>query len=198
MHLLRKFTVNPGRLGDVVAIASEEKWRAIYPGEKLLGSWATEIGPLNQLILLSARDDKNSGAKAEPISSQILQCIVGSEVMELEPRREISNRSASGKLYELRQYNFQPDGMDAFFERFERIVPLRETYSEIVGWWKPASGELQQMVHLWVYDSFEHRAAVRAKCMTDQKWLDYLGTVFPLLSTMKSALLLPTFNSPMR
>lgn len=198
MHLLRKITVSPGQMGHVAAIASDEKWRSLQPREKVLGSWTSEIGPLNQLIVLSAREDHSAGSPADQMPADLRRYVVGTEALELEPRREIQPTAARGKLYELRQYNFQPDGAAAFFERFESIVPLRETYSEIVGWWKPVSGELQQMVHLWVYDSFEHRAAVRAKCMADEKWLEYLDTVYPLLSTMKSALLSPTPNSPMR
>jgi hypothetical protein len=59
-------------------------------------------------------------------------------------------------------------------------------------------GQLNEVVHLWVYRDLNERAAVRAKTSQDPQWQAFLSKGYPLLVEMKSVILSPAPHSPMR
>ena len=189
----------PGHMSDVAALTETTRWSTDFPDEAIIGIWTSEIGRLNQLVVLSESSRSTEVRPTSPRDEGILRYLTATETVSLLPQRPITWKGSGQKmLYELRQYNFAPNGMDKFLTLFGEVVPLRETYSEIVAWWRPTSGVVQQMVHLWVYRDFEHRSEVRSRCMADPKWLAYLDSVYPLLGEMQSTLLIPTGASPMQ
>ena len=44
-----------------------------------------------------------------------------------------------------------------------------------VGVWQTEAGQLNEVVHLWVYKDLNERAAARAKAVTDPEWQTFLG-----------------------
>merc|ERR1712223_1609010 len=47
---------------------------------------------------------------------------------------------------------------------------LRTEHSKLLGYWTVELGGLNQVTHLWEYDSYSHRAGVRAKLGGHQQW----------------------------
>lgn len=78
-----------------------------------------------------------------------------------------------GKLYELRSYDFAPGDATRYIELFRREgLPLITAHLPLAGYWLTEVGPLNQMHHLWVYDSLADRAKKRATFMADRAWTE--------------------------
>lgn len=70
------------------------------------------------------------------------------------------------------------------------------TLGNLLGYFVTEIGELNAVVHLWGYDSFEERARRRALLSAEPVWTDYLTKIRPMLKSMNNRLLTPTDFSP--
>lgn len=70
-------------------------------------------------------------------------------------------------IYELRTYTLKPGGVPEFEARFEEVLPYREKYSKLAGFWHTEIGPLNQVVHLWAYEDLRHRTEARAAAAQD-------------------------------
>ncbi|CAL4096315.1 unnamed protein product [Meganyctiphanes norvegica] len=86
-------------------------------------------------------------------------------------RQSSSNGDAVGKVYELRTYSVYPQKMRDFLNLTAEEFHLRTAHSVLLGYWTAEIGGLNQVVHLWEYDSLSHRADVRARLAGDPEWL---------------------------
>ena len=59
-------------------------------------------------------------------------------------------------------------------------------------------GELNQVVHMWGYESLQDRADRRAQLAADPNWGAYLAAAMPLLQKMENKILNPTDFSPIK
>jgi hypothetical protein len=75
-------------------------------------------------------------------------------------------------IYEIRTYNMKPRGVAEFEARFAEGYVAREKYSKLGGMWHTEIGPLNQVIHIWLYESLQHRADVRAAANKDSsgKW----------------------------
>ncbi|QRR33641.1 NIPSNAP family protein [Hydrogenophaga sp. YM1] len=73
-----------------------------------------------------------------------------------------------------------------------------KTLGNLLGYFVTEVGELNALVHLWGYDSFEERARRRALLAAEPVWQDYLVKIRPMLQSMNNRLLTPTGFSPIR
>ncbi len=73
-------------------------------------------------------------------------------------------------IIEMRTYTLQPTTLAEAEKRFGEALPSREKYSKLAAFWHSEVGPLNQIIHVWAYDSFEHRAEVRAAAAKDPNW----------------------------
>lgn len=75
-------------------------------------------------------------------------------------------------IYEIRTYNLKAGKVREYEERFGAAYPIREKYSPLYGFWHTDIGPLNQVVHIWAYESLQQRADVRAASLKDPsgKW----------------------------
>ena len=88
-----------------------------------------------------------------------------------------------------------------YFEAYRQSGALdlqMKTLGKLLGYFVTEIGELNAIVHLWGYDSFEDRARRRALLAAEPVWQDYLVTIRPMLKSMNNRLLTPTDFSPIR
>lgn len=103
-------------------------------------------------------------------------------------------------IYELRTYSLVPQDVGKFLALSKEKFHLRTQHSVLLGYWTAELGGLNQVVHIWEYDSYSHRANVRAKLGGDPEWQsEYFQKILPWLQhqdnfTMKS-LMSPVSNS---
>lgn len=73
-----------------------------------------------------------------------------------------------------------------------------KTLGRLLGYFVTEIGELNAVVHLWGYESFEDRSHRRALLSAEPLWQDYLVSIRPMLKSMNNRLLAPTDFSPIR
>jgi hypothetical protein len=67
-----------------------------------------------------------------------------------------------------------------------------------LGYFATETGELNAVVSLWRYESFEDRQARRAALASQQDWKDFLSKVRPMISSMSNRLLSPAAFSALK
>lgn len=78
----------------------------------------------------------------------------------------------------------------ALYDRLGRAVQT-ETLGGLIGYFASEVGELNSIVSLWRYDSFEERQRRRAQLAADPAWKEYLAQIRPMIRTMNNRLLVP-------
>ena len=104
-------------------------------------------------------------------------------------------------LVEERCYVLQmPYGPQDYLKLYEAegLDIQRAALGKLLGYFHTEVGELNTMVHLWGYDSFEERLRRRSALGADPAWQRYLDRVRPMIASMSNRLLLPTSFSPIR
>ena len=96
-------------------------------------------------------------------------------------------------IVEHRTYTFKPGTVPEYFRIYQAEgMPIQRRYlPAMVGYYVTEFGPLNQVIHLWAYDSLEHRETCRAAMRRDPAWAPYLAKIHPLLESMESKLLLP-------
>jgi hypothetical protein len=104
-------------------------------------------------------------------------------------------------LVEERCYVLQmPYGPQDYLKLYEAegLAIQRAALGNLLGYFHTEVGELNTMVHLWGYESYEDRAKRRALLAADAGWQRYLDRIRPLIASMSNRLLVPTSFSPIR
>ncbi|KAK7141027.1 hypothetical protein R3I93_015240 [Phoxinus phoxinus] len=90
----------------------------------------------------------------------------------------------NGNFYEFRTYYIQPHLNAAFLKLTNEKIHLRTAHSELLGYWSVEYGGVNQVFHIWKYDSYAQRASVRAALAQDPSWIEqYISKAMPMLST---------------
>ena len=73
-------------------------------------------------------------------------------------------------IYEVRTYNLKPGTVAQFEESFAEAIPHRAKYSPLAAFWHTDIGPLNQVIHVWPYESLEERDQIRAEASKDPNW----------------------------
>jgi len=73
-------------------------------------------------------------------------------------------------IIEMRTYTLQPGTLAEVEKRFGASLPNREKHSKLAAFWHTEVGPLNQIIHVWAYDSFEQRAKVRTAATKEEGW----------------------------
>ena len=73
-------------------------------------------------------------------------------------------------IIEVRTYQLKPGTLAEAEKRFAAALPVREKHSKLAAFWHTEVGALNQIIHVWTYDSFEQRTAVRAAATKEEGW----------------------------
>lgn len=102
--------------------------------------------------------------------------------------------------YEMRTYTLKVGTVKEYLKHFEEVgLPVISKYAKLVGWWYTEIGELNQIIHIWAYESLDARTERRAALYRDQDWLEkFVPTAFPMIVKQESVLLRPADFSPIK
>ena len=196
IYELRTYTFIPGKQAQYLKLNAEvgRKVRGDKYG-KFEGGWTTEFGTINQYVHLweLAKNDEWTKGYIPQIRPLLLaqETKILSAVLPLQPPKD------TGNIYELRWYRTQVGRAGEWLELFKAVMPTREKYMRRVGLWQTELGQLNEVVHLWVYRDLNERMTSRAKLGQDPEWQKFIGASAPLLAHMQAIALLPTPASPM-
>jgi NIPSNAP len=73
-------------------------------------------------------------------------------------------------IYEVRTYTLKPGSVAEVEKRFGEAIPAREKHSKLGAFWHTDIGPLNQIIHVWGYDSLQHRMEVRAAAAKEAGW----------------------------
>ena len=73
-------------------------------------------------------------------------------------------------IYEVRTYDLKPGTISQAEDAFKIALPYREKYSPLAAFWHTEIGPLNQIIHVWGYESLEERGRVRAEAGKDPNW----------------------------
>ncbi|EDV22555.1 uncharacterized protein TRIADDRAFT_58894 [Trichoplax adhaerens] len=96
------------------------------------------------------------------------------------------------KMYELRTYSIQPAEFGNFLKLTQEQFHLRTAHSKLLGYWTSELGGLNQVVHIWEYDTFQHRTNVRKALADDPQWIsNYISIMMKKLVQQDNVVMFP-------
>jgi hypothetical protein len=97
-----------------------------------------------------------------------------------------------------RTYTLRPGALKAFLELYEREgLPIqRQHLGEPFGWFTTEVGNVNQVVHMWLYSDLNERDRRRKAMVADPRWPSYLSQATPLIVTMENTILRPAAFAP--
>lgn len=103
-------------------------------------------------------------------------------------------------VIEERTYSVVPGQVPTLIALYERegYAAHRRHLGDPIGWFTSEFGTLNQIVHMWRFDSLEDRDRRRAALYTDPEWLAFLPKALPFILKQENRILKPTTFSPLR
>lgn len=103
-------------------------------------------------------------------------------------------------IVEQRTYTFKVGTVPEFLALYERngLTLQRKILGNLIGYFSSEIGTLNQVVHLWGFDSLDDRARRRGELMANSEWLAFFSTVAPLLQDQQSTILKAASFSPIK
>ena len=100
-------------------------------------------------------------------------------------------------VYELRCYTLLPGKMPEYLKAAETIGrPARgQNFGVNHGYWTAEFGALNQIWHLWKYDSYEERTRLRGELAKNKAWTEgYVPVIRPLITRQDLRLMNPVVD----
>jgi hypothetical protein len=96
-------------------------------------------------------------------------------------------------IVEERIYTLHPGKQAEYLALYEKegMAIQKRILGMMVGYYTTEVGPLNQVVHLWGYESFEDRLRRRKELFANPEWLAYVGKVRAFIVTQESKLLNP-------
>jgi len=73
-------------------------------------------------------------------------------------------------IYEVRTYTLKPGSVPQFEDIFAKALPEREKYSPLGAFWHTEIGPLNEVIHVWPYESLAERTRIRAEAAQSPNW----------------------------
>jgi len=73
-------------------------------------------------------------------------------------------------IYEFRTYDLKPGSLPTVLKNFEEGYKHRTQFSELVAFWYTDIGPLNQIIHVWPYESVAERERIRAEAAKHPNW----------------------------
>ena len=99
-----------------------------------------------------------------------------------------------------RTYTVAHGRMDEYLERYERVaLPIQLRHlGHLAGFFVSNIGPLNQVVHVWCYDSLADREARRTRMAADPDWQAFCKVNAGIFTHQEIKIMTPTGFSPLR
>ncbi len=193
-------TVRAGTQGKALAVLKD----GLDGARDLLACWFSEIGALNNILLLRQSTDPAAtlASRQAALSSRnpfgIRELITGM-TMDIYTAFDFLPPLKAGDFgpcYEVRTYVLRPDGLAPTIDLWRKHVPARAALSPLLMAMTSVTGPVTRFMHIWPYKTLDERARLRAKAVADGVWPPPGGPAHN--AVMQSDIYLPASFSPMR
>ena len=204
---LATMTLPFGTAGNAATQVQAFSSAADAKGE-LLGCWFTDIGVLNQMVVLrgfasladlQAERDRTHKSSSPFGCGDIYQSLEQHSYQGfpwMKPVRPSAESGITGPVYEIRTYGIKPGGVQPTIDLWERYVPPREKLSPCVVAMVALDGPLR-FTNIWAYPTLDARSKARADAVAQGIWPPKGGPAH-LTTAMVSTIALPTAVSPLK
>jgi succinate dehydrogenase/fumarate reductase flavoprotein subunit len=175
---------------------------------ELLGCWFTDIGVLNQMIVLRGfatlealqAERERTQQSASPFGcGEIYQSLEQHSYKGfpwMKPVRPSAESGITGPVYEIRTYGIKTGGVQPTIDLWEQYVPARDKLSPCVVAMVALDGPLR-FTNIWAYDSLNARSQIRGEAVAQGIWPPKGGPAH-LTTNMVSTIAMPTAVSPLK
>jgi succinate dehydrogenase/fumarate reductase flavoprotein subunit len=175
---------------------------------ELLGCWFTDIGVLNQMIVLRGfatldalqAERERTQKHTNPFGcGEIFQTLEQHSYKGfpwMKPVRPSAESGISGPVYEIRTYGIKTGGVQPTIDLWEQYVPARDKLSPCVVAMVALDGPLR-FTNIWAYDSLNARSQIRSEAVAQGIWPPKGGPAH-LTTNMVSTMAMPTAVSPLK
>lgn len=175
---------------------------------ELLGCWFTDIGVLNQMIVLRGfatldalqAERERTQQSANPFGcGEIFQTLEQHSYKGfpwMKPVRPSAESGITGPVYEIRTYGIKTGGVQPTIDLWEQYVPARDKLSPCVVAMVALDGPLR-FTNIWAYDSLNARSQIRGEAVAQGIWPPKGGPAH-LTTNMVSTIAMPTAVSPLK
>jgi NIPSNAP len=196
-------TVRPGTHPDALARLARND-ATVAPAGELLACWYSDIGALNQILMIRTCDDEArlTAQRAAMLQSKdpfgMADLIVGMtmDTYVSFPFVSVMTAGRFGPVYEVRTYVLKPTGLAKTIELWRGAVPGRATVSPLLAAMYSVTGPTIRFLHIWPYPSLDERQRLRSKAVADGVWPPPGGP--DQLLSQQADIFLPAEFSPMR
>ncbi|MBV8953518.1 MAG: NIPSNAP family protein [Solirubrobacterales bacterium] len=97
-------------------------------------------------------------------------------------------------IVEMREYTLHSGTVPEYLKLYEHegLAIQREILGHMVGYYRTEVGSaVNEVVHLWAYDSFEDRQQRRARLAADPGWQSYVRKIRPMLVEQRNRIMYP-------
>jgi hypothetical protein len=200
---LTYLTIRPNQLGPVLSGLPGALPAATKSG-RLIGCMMCEIGVLNRVAVLSAYEtlEALNADRAETLSGEnpygVSTYLGGIEKAAFKPLSFSVDIEPGefGPFYEIRTYEIAPGGLPETEAAWAKVVPERNTISQLLMVMGSVDTLPTRMVHLWPYKSLDDRAKARAEASKRKIWPPPGGSNH--LLSLRSEVFVPLPISPLR
>jgi hypothetical protein len=101
-------------------------------------------------------------------------------------------------IVEERIYTLHPGKVPDYMRLYEQegFKVQGPILGQLVGWYQTDFGPLNQIIHMWAYDSYEERTRRRAALGASKDWQAFAAKIRPLIKRQENKILLPASWSP--
>ena len=193
------------RLGTTAAAATAvEAWsRDPQAAGTLLGCWFSDIGALNELVVLRgfaseaemSRERRRTLLAADPFGCADFLTRLDLAGYAPFPWMAPVEPGTFGPVYEIRSYELRTGGLQPTLAAWEKALPERTRISPCTIAMYALEGT-PRITHIWPAASLNERSKARADAVSQGVWPPVGGPAW-LMPQMKSGIYLPTAVSPL-
>jgi len=178
LYEVRTYRVKPRTQPEVM-----KRFGEAYEGRKAFSEisafFYSDIGPLNEVIHIwpykdmQDRTETRAKASATPSWPPHISEFLDEQLSEIflpfpfTPEFKPGNH---GPVFEWRSYTIKPHSLGGIQQRWADAIGEREKLSPLLMAMSTEIGPLNKFVHIWPYESLNHRAEVRAEAASKGIW----------------------------
>ena len=175
---MRTYSLRPGKVPQAlqrIALGVQERMTLSPLG----GLWYSGVGELHQLVHLWPYDSlahreevRGRFGQLQHWPAHTTEWMRASETKILKPAPFSPPLAAGrlGPLYEICTDTLHPGAADRVIEAWSPAIAARASLAPLVGAWQTVLGPMYQWIHIWAYESYEHRRQVRDEAARTGAW----------------------------
>jgi hypothetical protein len=173
-------------------------------GGTLLALWHSEMGALNQNLILRHYDDeaRMTADRAaflvadDPFGIAEFTAGIAMDTYLPLPFMAALKPGNAGPFFEVRTYTLKPDGLPKITASWEARLEHRVKVSPLLAALRSVSGSVTRCIQIWPYPTLEARMKARGDAVATGQWPPPGGTA--VIAAQQSDIYLPAASSPIR